>query len=115
MPLQLAPESVIEETAHWTLALNRNQNLLGKVMLVARRPVESVVAIETEEWLGLQHEIRRACTAIDALFRPDQYNHAFLMNLDPDVHLHIVPRYPRRTVMERRGLLRPPLRQLVRN
>jgi diadenosine tetraphosphate (Ap4A) HIT family hydrolase len=27
------------------------------------------------------------------LFAPDLYNHAFLMNEDRQVHLHVVPRY----------------------
>lgn len=31
--------------------------------------------------------------AIDGLFAPDLYNHAFLMNEDRQVHLHVVPRY----------------------
>jgi diadenosine tetraphosphate (Ap4A) HIT family hydrolase len=93
MPIRLVPESVIDETPNWTLAVNRNQNLLGKVMIVARRPVASVAELQADEWLDLRHEIGRACAALDALFQPDQYNHAFLMNLDAEVHLHIVPRY----------------------
>lgn len=87
------PESVIDDAPNWTLAVNRNQNLLGKVMLAARRPVTSVVDLRAEEWLELHHEIARVCAALDALFQPDQYNHAFLMNVDAEVHLHIVPRY----------------------
>ena len=93
MPIQLLPESVIDERPNWTLAVNRNQNLLGKVMLVARRPITSAVDLTAEEWLELRHEIRRACAALDALFQPDHYNHAFLMNVDAEVHLHVVPRY----------------------
>lgn len=93
MTIRLIPESIIDVSPNWTLAVNRNQNLLGKVMLIARRPVESVGSLETNEWLDLRGEIRRACAALDALFQPDQYNHAFLMNVDPQVHLHVLPRY----------------------
>jgi len=91
--ITLLPESIVEETAHWTLAVNRNQNLLGKLMLVARRPVTSVVELQADEWLELRHEMGRARAALDALFQPDHYNHAFLMNIDAEVRLHIVPRY----------------------
>jgi diadenosine tetraphosphate (Ap4A) HIT family hydrolase len=35
----------------------------------------------------------RVTKALDALFQPDQYNFAFLMNADAQVHLHVVPRY----------------------
>jgi diadenosine tetraphosphate (Ap4A) HIT family hydrolase len=93
MPIQLVPESVIDETQSWTLAVNRNQSLLGKVMLVARRPVTSVVDLRQDEWVELKHEIGRTCAALDELFQPHQYNHAFLMNVDAEVHLHVVPRY----------------------
>ena len=52
MPIHLMPESVIDDAPNWTLAVNRNQNLLGKVMLAARRPVTSVVDLRAEEWLS---------------------------------------------------------------
>jgi diadenosine tetraphosphate (Ap4A) HIT family hydrolase len=31
--------------------------------------------------------------ALVRLFHPDQFNFAFLMNLERQVHLHVVPRY----------------------
>jgi diadenosine tetraphosphate (Ap4A) HIT family hydrolase len=37
--------------------------------------------------------LRRLVPALDGLFRPGQFNFAFLMNLDSQVHLHVVPRY----------------------
>jgi diadenosine tetraphosphate (Ap4A) HIT family hydrolase len=91
--LSLAPETVIVAGPLWTVAVNRNQNLLGKTMLVANRRVESVPALYQDEWLDLHRQISRVSVALDQLFRPDQYNHAFLMNLDAQVHLHVVPRY----------------------
>jgi len=35
--IELVPATVIGHTPHWTIAVNRNQNLLGKVMLILRR------------------------------------------------------------------------------
>jgi diadenosine tetraphosphate (Ap4A) HIT family hydrolase len=96
--LSLLPESVIEERPSWTLAVNRNQNLLGKTMLVLRRPCTAVVDIGPDEWAALRDELRRVVPALERLFQPDQFNYAFLMNLDVQAHLHVVPRYasPRR-------------------
>ena len=37
--------------------------------------------------------IRSIQGALDRLFHPDRYNLMFLMNADPHVHLHVVPRY----------------------
>jgi hypothetical protein len=41
----------------------------------------------------LRDELRRLVPALDRLFHPDQFNFAFLMNLDSQVHIHVVPRY----------------------
>lgn len=93
MTLELLPGSVILEGPCWTAAVNRNQHLLGKSMLVLRRPCTAVVDIEPDEWEALHGEIGRIVTAIDELFAPDQFNFAFLMNVDSQVHLHVIPRY----------------------
>jgi diadenosine tetraphosphate (Ap4A) HIT family hydrolase len=89
---------VIEDRPSWTLAVNRNQHLLGQTMLVLRRPCTAVIDITPDEWTSLRDELRRLVPALERLFRPDQFNFAFLMNLDAQVHLHVVPRYatPRR-------------------
>ncbi|MDQ3855853.1 MAG: HIT family protein [Chloroflexota bacterium] len=84
---------IVERSASWTLALNLQQNLPGRCVLVLNRHLESVRELEVEEWRELHRQLARATTAIDALFDPDQYNYAFLMNQDAHVHLHIVPRY----------------------
>jgi len=93
MTLQLDPATVIERGDLWTLALNRNQNLLGKTMIVLERPCTAVTDVDQAEWLALQPEIRRVVAALSSLFEPDQFNFAFLMNVDAQVHLHVVPRY----------------------
>ena len=93
MSLRLHPASVITADRLWTLAVNRNQNLLGKTMLVANRGVDSVGALRPDEWADLHDQVTRVTTALDDLFRPDHYNYAFLMNADIQVHLHVIPRY----------------------
>ena len=62
-----APElqtPVLRESRHWRTALNRNQNLLGKTIVVLRRHEEAVAALSADEWTELQ-----------------------------GVHLHVIPRY----------------------
>jgi diadenosine tetraphosphate (Ap4A) HIT family hydrolase len=89
----LDPATVIREGPLWRVALNRNQDLLGKVVLALRREADDVLDVTGEEWASFTDELRRVRAAVDALFRPDVWNHAFLMNLDPQVHCHVVPRY----------------------
>jgi diadenosine tetraphosphate (Ap4A) HIT family hydrolase len=89
----LAPETIIEHGALWTVALNRNQNLLGKVMLVVNRPLEQVILLREDEWTDLRRQMRRVTLALTAAFQPDHFNYAFLQNQDRQVHLHVIPRY----------------------
>lgn len=91
--IMLEPATIIEQGIFWTLALNRNQNLLGKIMLLANRPVEEVTALTLDEWCALHFQIRRATTALIIAFQPNHFNYAFLQNQDKQVHLHVIPRY----------------------
>jgi diadenosine tetraphosphate (Ap4A) HIT family hydrolase len=89
----LAPETIIERGSLWTVAFNRNQNLLGKVMLVLNRPLEQVILLREDEWADLHRQVRRVTLALTAAFQPDHFNYAFLQNQDRQVHLHVIPRY----------------------
>lgn len=84
---------LVERGPRWTLALNVNQSLPGRCVLVLNRHAEDVRALAVEEWSTLHRQVARATAALDALFDPDLYNYAFLMNQDAHVHLHVVPRY----------------------
>ena len=90
---ELDPATVVEDGDVWVLAVNRNQNLLGKTMLVLRRPCSAVVDLDQTEWSLLHTEVVRVTSGLRSLFQPDQFNYAFLMNVDAQVHLHVIPRY----------------------
>jgi diadenosine tetraphosphate (Ap4A) HIT family hydrolase len=91
--IELVPETVVEESRYWTIAVNLNQNLIGRLILVLNRDAEAVTAVSSPEWSDLHREIARTRRALNVIFEPDQYNYAFLMNQDAQVHLHVVPRY----------------------
>jgi diadenosine tetraphosphate (Ap4A) HIT family hydrolase len=84
---------VLRESRHWRTALNRNQNLLGKTIVVLRRHEEDVAALTRSEWAELQSELGAVTSGLRAAFRPDHFNYAFLQNQDRHVHLHVIPRY----------------------
>lgn len=92
------PGTVIDVGGSWAHVLNRNQSLLGKVMLVLARDCDDVRLLRSSESADLRREITRVTSALDSLFMPDHHNFSFLMNVDPSVHLHVIPRYtePRR-------------------
>ena len=91
-----APElqtPVLRESRHWRTALNRNQNLLGKTIVVLRRHEEAVAALSADEWTELQGELGWVTERLRRAFAPDHFNYAFLQNEDRHVHLHVIPRY----------------------
>ena len=84
---------ILYEGKLWRLVLNRDQRLLGKCFLVARRHVEAVADPTQEEWCALHLHLARVTCAIVAAFQPVHLDYAFLQNQDRHVHLHVIPRY----------------------
>ena len=90
-PVLLTP--IVRESAHWRIAINRNQNLLGKLFIALRRHEESVAGLTPDEWSELREQLRWTIDRLQDAFRPDHFNCAFLQNQDRHVHLHVIPRY----------------------
>jgi diadenosine tetraphosphate (Ap4A) HIT family hydrolase len=84
---------ILRDARFWRTALNRNQNLLGKLIVVLRRHEELVASLSPEEWAELQDQLIWASDRLRAAFAPDHFNYAFLQNEDRHVHLHVIPRY----------------------
>jgi diadenosine tetraphosphate (Ap4A) HIT family hydrolase len=84
---------VLEQTAHWRVALNLNQNLLGKTIVVLTRHEEDVTRLAADEWDALRVVVARHVARLRAAFEPDHVNYAFLQNQDRHVHLHVIPRF----------------------
>jgi diadenosine tetraphosphate (Ap4A) HIT family hydrolase len=84
---------VLDESEHWRVALNLNQNLLGKTIVVLARHEEDVASLVPEEWETLHGVVARHIARLRAAFAPDHVNYAFLQNQDRHVHLHVIPRY----------------------
>jgi diadenosine tetraphosphate (Ap4A) HIT family hydrolase len=84
---------ILRESRLWRIAVNRNQSVLGKCIIVLRRHEEAVVRLTAEEWSELHREIGWITDRLHDAFEPDHFNYAFLQNLDRHVHLHVIPRY----------------------
>lgn len=87
------PTPVLRESRFWRTVINRNQTLLGKLMIVLLRHEETVAELTADEWRDLHSEVRWATGRLREAFAPDHFNYAFLQNQDRHVHLHVIPRY----------------------
>ena len=84
---------MVRQSRHWRTAINRNQNLLGKLIVVLLRHEEAVSDLSRSEWAELREEVRWATRRLATAYAPDHFNYAFLQNQDRHVHLHVIPRY----------------------
>lgn len=52
-----------------------------------------MTGLTTEEWVERHREVEWVTKRVRLAFAPDHFNYAFLMNADPHVHPHVIPRY----------------------
>ena len=87
------PKALVARTEHWAVCLNRSQDLLGRCYLLLLRPETDALALTPEELSAIWSLAGRVRGALTSLWEPDHFNFAFLMNVDPQVHFHVLPRY----------------------
>jgi diadenosine tetraphosphate (Ap4A) HIT family hydrolase len=83
----------IAESTNWALLLNTDQSLLGRCYLLLKRPETDALALTPQELGELWQMAAKARQALTDAWEPDHFNYAFLMNLDKQVHFHVIPRY----------------------
>jgi diadenosine tetraphosphate (Ap4A) HIT family hydrolase len=95
MPLTHEPDPrfLIAQSERWSVVLNADQTLLGRCFLLLRRPETDVAAITSAELSELWGVMGKTKEVLKTLWYPDHFNYAFLMNVDPQVHFHVIPRY----------------------
>ena len=93
-------EHTIARSSHWTVALNVNQDRLGKCIVVLRRHATDALNLAADELQELWEVARALREALQDAFRPDHFNYMFLMNQDAHVFLHVIPRYRRVVTFE---------------
>jgi len=89
----IASTDYVSTWLYWQVIINRNQDYLGKVMLVLLRHETDVTSLTEAEQVEFWHLLAVVRKALSILFQPDHFNYAFLMNGDRHVHFHVIPRY----------------------
>ena len=95
-PVPRPERLIIDASESWATVLNDDQSLLGRCFCLLKRPETDPAALSDDELSELWQAVRSIKKALDTLFSPDHYNYAFLMNVDPQVHFHVIPRYENR-------------------
>lgn len=88
-------EGFLKEYRHWVLEVSYHQHTLGCYIIFAKRPVERISELETQEVDELKDvmgEIEATLSKID-MFRPDRFNYFQMGNGLHHLHFHGIPRY----------------------
>ena len=93
---------VIEGYEYWTLKLHRNQVYLGRCFVVLNRHVEDFFNISKDEANELFDISKNTRDALNKIFKPDLFNYGSFGNFIPHVHLHIIPRYSKPVVFDKK-------------
>ena len=88
------PATRIAQTPRWSVLLRPKQPTLGSLVLVCREPVQAFSALSAEAFAELGDVIRRVEPMLHELTAYERINYLMLMMVDPDVHFHVIPRYP---------------------
>lgn len=87
------PSGRIARTERWTVLLRPKQPTLASLVVVCREPVLAFADVSPAAFA----ELRDVVVTLEAVLREvvayERINYLMLMMVDPDVHLHVIPRY----------------------
>jgi len=95
-------EVVVYSGQHWRVALNPNQEYLGRCYVTMKKHTTSVNLITEQEWGEFTKISKKLENHIEKAFSPTHFNWSCLMNNamrdneSTHVHWHLAPRYDRK-------------------
>jgi len=92
-PLCLPTKNIVSKRHHWTIVLNDDQGYLGRCYFALNRHETDLTMLSQAEREELWELLAISKTALWQLWQPDHFNYVFLMNVQPHLHGHIIPRY----------------------
>lgn len=87
------PATLIKELEHWVILLRPAQVTLGSLVLAAKSDATAYGKLQREAFAEQADAIALTERALVAFVQYERINYLMLMMVDPNVHLHVVPRY----------------------
>ena len=88
------PDTLIREYTYWSVQLRPKQATLGSLVAICKESVRSFGQLSGEAFAELKQVTAEMETALGSCFGYAKLNYLMLMMTDPDVHFHVLPRYP---------------------
>ena len=99
MPNQTAirfgyPDTLIAGYDHWVVLLRKQQVTLGSLVLCSQSDAVSYSALPQEAFAEMAEVVRDIERVLSKAVENEKINYLMLMMSDPNVHYHVLPRYP---------------------
>ena len=87
------PATLIKEYEHWLVLLRPLQVTLGSLVLAAKSDATAFGALPAPAFAEQSVVIGAIEDALRSFVEYERINYLMLMMVDPNVHLHVIPRY----------------------
>ena len=87
------PASLVTEYEHWVVLVRDDQVTLGSLVLAAKSDATAFGGLPPAAFAELAEIIPAIEGALRAFCACEKINYLMLMMVDPNVHLHVLPRY----------------------
>ncbi|MEQ8858161.1 MAG: HIT family protein [Pseudomonadales bacterium] len=88
------PDTLVHDYHNWLVLLRPQQVTLGSLVLACKEPVKQFHEVSADGFGELKTVISDIEHALSAMVSYRRINYLMLMMVDPDVHFHVIPRYP---------------------
>ncbi|WP_337187168.1 HIT family protein [Phenylobacterium sp.] len=88
------PATLVAETGHWLVLVRPQQPTFGSLVLVCKEDARGFSDLSPAAFADLQKAVQGIETLLRDAVAYEKINYLMLMMVDPDVHFHVIPRYP---------------------
>ncbi|MGB5591531.1 MAG: HIT family protein [Gammaproteobacteria bacterium] len=88
------PDTLVREYAHWSVQLRPKQATLGALVVVCKETATKFGDLSAAAFAELKQVTSELESSLGKSFAYSKLNYLMLMMVDPDVHFHVLPRYP---------------------
>ena len=88
------PATLIRELEHWVILLRPAQVTLGSLVLAAKSGATAYGDLPGAAFADQGDAVAMIERALSAFTAYERINYLMLMMVDPNVHFHVIPRYP---------------------
>lgn len=93
---------IIYESDYWIWSLRPDQATIGSGVLSLKREATQLSELNSKEFMDLENIIKVIESTLEKSFNYDIMNYLMLMMVDKHVHYHVVPRYEKNIMFDKK-------------